>query len=133
MKELEQFLLRAESVLARVEAMLPARAPEVDWSATAFRWRVGRDQRGDAVVPREVVFAPKTASAYVRSDNARDVLQVILQGIPPATTDGNDYRPQLAELGAGGGPTDIAVYADATGRRYILALRPARLRIGPRG
>lgn len=46
MKELEQFLLRAESVLARVEAMLPARAPEVDWSATAFRWRVGRDQRG---------------------------------------------------------------------------------------
>ena len=46
MKELEQFLQRAESVLARVEAMLPARAPEVDWSATAFRWRVGRDQRG---------------------------------------------------------------------------------------
>ena len=46
MKELEQFLLRAESVLARVEAMLPARAPEIDWSATAFRWRVGRDQRG---------------------------------------------------------------------------------------
>ena len=46
MKELEHFLQRAESVLARVEAMLPARAPEVDWSATEFRWRVGRDQRG---------------------------------------------------------------------------------------
>ncbi len=46
MKELEHFLQRAESVLVRVEAMLPARAPEVDWSATAFRWRVGRDQRG---------------------------------------------------------------------------------------
>jgi predicted AAA+ superfamily ATPase len=46
MNELEQFLQRAESVLARVEAMLPARAPEIDWSATAFRWRVGRDQRG---------------------------------------------------------------------------------------
>jgi len=46
MKELEQFLQRAESVLARVEAMLPATAPEIDWSATAFRWRVGRDQRG---------------------------------------------------------------------------------------
>jgi predicted AAA+ superfamily ATPase len=47
MKELEHFLQRAESVLARVEAMLPAAAPEIDWSATAFRWRVGRDQRGD--------------------------------------------------------------------------------------
>ena len=46
MKELEQFLQRAESVLARVEAMLPAAATEIDWSATAFRWRVGRDQRG---------------------------------------------------------------------------------------
>jgi predicted AAA+ superfamily ATPase len=46
MKELEQFLQRAESVLARVEAMLPAPASEIDWSATAFRWRVGRDQRG---------------------------------------------------------------------------------------
>ena len=46
MKELEQFLQRAESVLARVEAMLPAAGTEIDWSATAFRWRVGRDQRG---------------------------------------------------------------------------------------
>ena len=82
------------------------------------------DLGGQAVVPREVVFAPRTASAYVRSDNARDVLQVILQGIPPATTGGNDYRPQLAELGAGGGPTDIAVYDDAAGRRYILAATP---------
>lgn len=46
MKELEQFLLRAESVLARVEKLLPAPAPEIDWSATAFRWRVNRDSRG---------------------------------------------------------------------------------------
>lgn len=46
MNELEQFLHRAESVLALVEAMLPARPPEIDWSADAFRWRVGRDQRG---------------------------------------------------------------------------------------
>ena len=46
MKELEQFLQRAESVLARVEAMLPAAQPDVDWSAVAFRWRVRRDGRG---------------------------------------------------------------------------------------
>ena len=46
MKELEQFLHRAELVLARVEALLPAPAPDIDWSATAFRWRVSRDQRG---------------------------------------------------------------------------------------
>ncbi len=47
MKELEQFLQRAEAVLARVEAMLPAPMPEPDWNASiAFRWRVPRDGRG---------------------------------------------------------------------------------------
>lgn len=47
MKELEQFLANAERVLARVEALLPAAPATVDWTAaTAFRWRVGRDDRG---------------------------------------------------------------------------------------
>lgn len=82
------------------------------------------DLGGQAVIPKEVVFAPRTASAYVRSDNARDVLQVLLEGVPPTTTGGNDYRPVLSELGAGGGPTDIAVYDDADGERYILAATP---------
>ncbi|MGN6106453.1 MAG: hypothetical protein ACTHU0_15210 [Kofleriaceae bacterium] len=82
------------------------------------------DLGGPPVVPREVVFAPRTASAYVRSDNARDVLQVLLQGVVPADATRNDYRPNLAELGAGGGPTDIAVYDDAAGRRYVLAATP---------
>lgn len=82
------------------------------------------DLGGPAVVPREVVFAPNTASAYVRSDNARDVLQVHLAGVPRTSEVTNDYRPQLAELGAGGGPTDIAVYDAANGRRYVLAATP---------
>lgn len=82
------------------------------------------DLGGPPVVPREVVFARNTASAYVRSDHARDVLQVLIEGIAPETTNGNDYRPQLAELGAGGGPTDIAVYDDINNRRYILATTP---------
>ncbi|MDR5803991.1 ATP-binding protein [Caballeronia sp. LZ001] len=40
MDKLEQFLTRAEAVLARIEGMLPPAAPEIDWeSAVAFRWR----------------------------------------------------------------------------------------------
>ena len=39
MTGLEQLLLRAESLLARVEAILPAATPAVDWSSFAFRWR----------------------------------------------------------------------------------------------
>jgi hypothetical protein len=82
------------------------------------------DLAGAPVLPREVVFAPKTASAYVRSDNAADVLQVMLEGVPPAADNGNDFRPNLAQVGAGGGPSDIAVFDDPAGRRYILAATP---------
>jgi len=47
MKELEQLLLRAEAVLARLEPLLPSPAAEVDWHAShAFRWRVPRDGLG---------------------------------------------------------------------------------------
>jgi hypothetical protein len=47
MKELEQLLLRAEAVLARLETLLPSPAAEMDWHAShAFRWRVPRDGRG---------------------------------------------------------------------------------------
>ena len=47
MKEIEQLLLRAEAVLARLEPLLPSPAAEVDWHAShAFRWRVPRDGRG---------------------------------------------------------------------------------------
>lgn len=39
MTGLEQFLIRAESLLARVEAIFPAAPPAVDWHSFAFRWR----------------------------------------------------------------------------------------------
>ncbi|AVR95563.1 ATP-binding protein [Pseudoduganella armeniaca] len=40
MTSLEQFLARAEQVLARVEALLPPAVPAPDWNAaSAFRWR----------------------------------------------------------------------------------------------
>jgi len=37
--QLDQFLKRAEALLARVEAILPPAAPAPDWTATAYRWR----------------------------------------------------------------------------------------------
>ncbi|MDN2713044.1 ATP-binding protein [Janthinobacterium sp. SUN118] len=39
MTSLDQFLLRAESLLARVEAILPQAVPAPDWNSFAFRWR----------------------------------------------------------------------------------------------
>jgi predicted AAA+ superfamily ATPase len=47
MKELEQLLVRAEALLARLEPLLPAQVAAPEWQAsTAFRWRVSRDGRG---------------------------------------------------------------------------------------
>ena len=43
--ELAAFLARAESLLARVEALLPPAPAAPDWSASAYRWR-SRDGRG---------------------------------------------------------------------------------------
>jgi hypothetical protein len=82
------------------------------------------DLGGAAVIPKQVVFAPNTSSAYVRSANARDVLQLLLVWDPPATSNSIDFRPLLAELGAGGGPTDFAVYDNIDQRRYLLAATP---------
>ncbi|RJX31515.1 MAG: ATP-binding protein [Oxalobacter sp.] len=49
MDALEKLLSRAETLLARVETMLPPATPVVDWQAsTAFRWRTRRGQPGSA-------------------------------------------------------------------------------------
>jgi len=89
------------------------------------------DSAGVNVRPREIVFAPNSSSAYLRSDNARDVLEILLNYDPPGTQDpnDNDFRPALAELGAGAGPADIAVYDDIASRRLILAATPGTKQI----
>lgn len=49
MTQLDQFLVRAEALLGRLEALLPHTATESDWKAgIAFRWRKrsGKDSRG---------------------------------------------------------------------------------------
>ena len=43
--DLSRFLQRAESLIDRLEGVLPAAIPKPDWSATAFRWR-SRNGRG---------------------------------------------------------------------------------------
>ena len=85
--------------------------------------------RLDELRPRELVFAPNTATAYLRSDNATDVLAVVLSGEVPEDSTDNDYQPSLAELGAGAGPSDVAVYDDAIGRRFVLASMPSRRQV----
>ncbi|MDP2795036.1 MAG: ATP-binding protein [Sulfurisoma sp.] len=51
MTDLAKFLARAEALLVRVEALLPAAPAEPDWTATAYRWR-SRNDRGCLEVVR---------------------------------------------------------------------------------
>ena len=82
---------------------------------------------GEDVLPREIVFDTASAIAYLRSDNARDVLEILIRHEPPSPDDANDndFHTVLSELGAGGGPSDIAVYDDPSGNRFILAATPS--------
>ncbi|RKP48520.1 ATP-binding protein [Pararobbsia silviterrae] len=58
MDKLEQFLTRAEQLLARVEAMLPPAAPDVAWdSAVAFRWRTRQGRGYLQAVPNTSLIA----------------------------------------------------------------------------
>jgi len=106
----------ARNILTIVDASHPGR-DEVS---------IRLDGAGSNVLPRELVFAPNTATAYMRSDGARDVLELVLNFDPPGSSPtANDYHPVLAELGAGGAPSDIAVFDNAAGIRYVLAATPA--------
>jgi len=68
MKELEQLLLRAEAVLARLEPLLPSPMAEVDWHAShAFRWRVPRDGRG--------YLRPVKLVSEIRFDDLQNISQ----------------------------------------------------------
>jgi len=65
MKELDNLLIRAEALLARLEPLLPPAPTAVDWTAKAFRWRVGRDGRGR--------LHPVTQAAQIRLDELRNI------------------------------------------------------------
>ena len=106
----------AENNVTVLDATYPAR------DEVSIRLDLG----GEPVRPREIVFAPNTATAYLRSQNARDVLEILIQAEQPGDEDplDNDFQPALAELGAGSAPADIAVYDDSDGRRLLLAATP---------
>lgn len=64
MSQLDDFLARAEALLARIEPLLPEPLPETDWSASAFRWR-----RSQGRAWLQAVLHPHT----IRMEDLRDI------------------------------------------------------------
>jgi len=44
--QLDQFLSRLEQLIDRVERILPQSLPAIDWTSSAYRWRLMQDGRG---------------------------------------------------------------------------------------
>lgn len=87
MKELEKLLNRAESVLARLENVLPPPAPTVDWQASmAFRWRTRRGQPGHAFLQPVRHLSAVALNDLQHVDRQKQVLvqntQQFVQGRP---------------------------------------------------
>ena len=59
MTQLDQFLVRAEALMARLELLLPAAEPVPDWNAaTAFRWRKHNGHNGRGRLQAVAHMAP---------------------------------------------------------------------------
>ncbi len=82
--ELKAFLQRAEGLLARIEPLLPAQPPVIDWEHTlAARWQ--RDGRSGYLAPLEVNLDLRL-SDLIGIDRQRDLLaantQQFVDGLP---------------------------------------------------
>lgn len=82
--ELKAFLQRAEGLLVRIEPLLPAQPPVIDWDRTfAARWQ--RDARSGFLVPLEVSLDLSLAD-LIGIDRQRDLLSAntrqFVDGLP---------------------------------------------------
>jgi uncharacterized protein len=74
MTELARFLQRAESLLARLEAIVPPADPQPDWDkATAFRWRKHNGRSGRGYL-QAVVHVANIAFSDLRNIDAQKAL-----------------------------------------------------------
>jgi hypothetical protein len=81
---------------------------------------------GGAVSPAQVLFNPDAPEIYVRGAGSDDVFVFNLAERPPgderdeSADPHNDFRPFIDQLGVGGRPSDMALYAGDDGARLLV-------------
>lgn len=83
MNQLENLITRAESLIDKLETLLPAKSPAPDWNATAWRW-VKHDENGalqavqhpHVIALENIQFVDRQKAEVVRNT------QQFLQGLP---------------------------------------------------
>ena len=83
MEKLEPLIARAESLIAKLEALLPAQNPPVDWAATAWRWLKinGKSQLQAVEKPHQILLKNIHFVAAQKAEIVRNTRQ-FLQGLP---------------------------------------------------
>jgi hypothetical protein len=78
------------------------------------------------VKPEQVLFNPERSEIYVRGGGSNDIFVFSLTARAPEASDAaeskphNDFRPSIDQLGVGGQPTDMALYATKDGTRLLV-------------
>ena len=83
MEKLESLLTRAESLITKLEALLPAQNPPVDWAAVAWRWLKisGKNQLQGVQNPHQINLANIHFVDAQKAEIVRNTRQ-FLQGFP---------------------------------------------------
>jgi hypothetical protein len=75
------------------------------------------------IVLSQVLFSPTEPKIYLRAQNSNDVYVVSLSPAEPGPDRDNDFVPVLNQLGAGVGPSDLALF-DESGETRLLVTSP---------
>ena len=73
------------------------------------------------VTPRQIVFAPDSATAFVRADGSADVFGISLEARVPVDATQNDFFPRINQPSSGKTALDMILYAESKKTMLLVA------------
>jgi hypothetical protein len=94
----------------------------LDRGETSVRLTLPEDARD--LNPQQVLFDGELRAIYLRAAASNDVYVLRLDDAGAAPATGNDFRTSINQVGAGRGPSDLALFGE--GRRLLVVSRGSR-------
>ncbi|MDP3273830.1 MAG: hypothetical protein Q8Q09_01455 [Deltaproteobacteria bacterium] len=96
----------------------------LDRGETSVRLTLPEDPRD--LNPQQVLFDSELRAIYLRAAASNDVYVLRLDDAGATPAMGNDFRVSINQVGAGQGPTDLALFGEGEGRRLLVVSRGSR-------
>jgi hypothetical protein len=96
----------------------------LDRGETSVRLTLPEDARD--LNPQQVLFDGELRAIYLRAAASNDVYVLRLDDTGAAPATGNDFRTSINQVGAGRGPSDLALFGEGDGRRLLVVSRGSR-------